>query len=148
MPVRFAPVSSMEKLTVMIVDDSSVVRNALAQVLSTLRGVELIGHAGDGEEGIRRVRQLRPAVVILDLHMPRLGGLEAAKAIKALADPPLIIMFSNDSRPFSRKLCLAAGADFFYDKTFEFEAMAVTLKKLVAYCELKGVPVAELALAR
>jgi DNA-binding NarL/FixJ family response regulator len=64
------------------VDDSPVVRNTLRQTLERQRGWEVCGEAADGREAIEKAQQLKPDLVVLDLSMPVMNGLEAARELK------------------------------------------------------------------
>jgi DNA-binding NarL/FixJ family response regulator len=80
--------------TVLIVDDSAAMRKALCQIFTTAAGFEVCGQAENGEEAIQRVRDLQPQLVVLDLCMPGLNGLETARRLKSLTHPPPVILYS------------------------------------------------------
>lgn len=71
----------MQRIRLLIVDDQPVVRRGLALMLSMEPDMEVVGEAGDGLEGIELARQRRPDVVLMDLHMPRKGGVAATREI-------------------------------------------------------------------
>lgn len=66
-----------------VVDDDKLVRRSLATFFRTVEDITLVGEAADGVEGLEVARATKPDVVMLDLHMPRMGGIEAATAIRA-----------------------------------------------------------------
>jgi DNA-binding NarL/FixJ family response regulator len=68
-------------LRVLLVDDHPLYRDGLVAVLGTLPGVEVAGQAGDGQEAVERARALQPDVVLMDLNLPVLGGIEATRRI-------------------------------------------------------------------
>lgn len=70
-------------IRLLIVDDQPLVRRGLALMLSMEPGLEVVGEAGDGIEAIEQAKQLRPDVVLMDLHMPRKGGVGATREITA-----------------------------------------------------------------
>ena len=73
---------SQPNLRILIVDDHTVVRKGLCALLSSTRyGIEVVGEAADGDEAIARARELNPDVILMDLYMPRKGGVEAIRAI-------------------------------------------------------------------
>ena len=72
-----------EKIRVLVVDDHTVVRKGLCSLLSAEKyGIDVVGEAADGEDAIKRARTLNPEVILLDLAMPGMGGLEAIPTIR------------------------------------------------------------------
>ncbi|MFB6616544.1 response regulator [Streptomyces sp. NPDC056367] len=113
---------------VVIADDQELVRTGFRLIL-TARGIDVVGVAGDGVEAVGLVRRLRPDVVLLDIRMPNMDGLEAARRILAEAPGCRVIMlttFDLDSYVYA---ALAAGASGFLlkDVTPEHLAAAVRL---------------------
>ena len=85
----------------MIVDDHQPFREALAQLLSLQEVVELVGQAGDGGEAVLAAKRLQPDLVIMDIQLPRMNGLDAARAIKCQHDRTEVILYTgNDPRPY------------------------------------------------
>lgn len=107
-------------MKVLIVDDSSVVRERLMAMLSNLEEIETIGEADDVGEAIRTVNELKPDAVILDIQMPGGSGIDVLKHIKKEQAATVVIILTN--YPFSpyRQECMDEGADFFFDKALEF----------------------------
>ena len=82
----------------MLVDDQQIVRQGLATILKYAPGIEVVGEAGDGEEAIRFAQELAPDVVLMDLKMPRLGGIPATRRIcAAQPDTHVIILTTYDA---------------------------------------------------
>jgi YesN/AraC family two-component response regulator len=67
--------------TVLIVDDQALVRGGFRLILDTTDDIEVVGEAADGAEGVRLARELRPDVVLMDVRMPEMDGLEATRAL-------------------------------------------------------------------
>ena len=101
-----------------VVDDSAFVRRALERMLGSAPDMEVVGTAVDGLDCIEKVRQLRPDVVTLDIHMPRLGGLEALKVLMA-EDPVPVLLLSSLTREGADVTLkgLELGAMDFVDKS-------------------------------
>lgn len=98
-------------IKVLVVDDHVIVRNGLAQLLATSDEFELVGTAGDGREAVELVGSLRPDVVLMDLSMPEMDGVEATHLIsRRFPDTKIVILssFSEHQRVLS---ALDAGAE-------------------------------------
>lgn len=101
-------------IRVLIVDDQSMIRGGFEALLNAQDGIEVVGTAGDGAGIVEVVRRLRPDVVLMDIRMPHVGGLDATRAVLAMpGTPPKIIMlttFDADEYVFA---ALRAGASGF-----------------------------------
>jgi len=117
-------------IKVFIADDSSVIRERLNALLSDLPGVEVIGEAGDAEEALKGIQELNLDVVILDIRMPGGNGIRVLEKIKKSETSPVIIMLTNYPYPQYRKKCTDLGADYFFDKSTEFERIIEVFNKL------------------
>ncbi len=97
-----------ESITVLVVDDHPRVRRALESALRRAAGLVLVGSARNGEEAIRLASRLRPRVVVMDLAMPGITGVEATRRLMAQREPPAVVALSG-SRELMRA-AVAAGA--------------------------------------
>ncbi len=86
---------SARTIRVLIVDDSLVAREMLAQILSTDPEIDVVGMVRDGQEAIDAVAQLRPDLVTMDIHMPKVDGLEATEKIMAYTPTPILVVSSS-----------------------------------------------------
>ena len=118
-------------MRVLIADDSAAVRQRLKTMLSELPGIEIVGQAEDAPQARESILELRPDVVILDIRMPMGSGIEVLRDIKQRKHAPVVIMLTNYPYPQYRKRCLDAGADFFLDKSGEFNKIIGILEKLL-----------------
>ncbi len=100
----------MGKIRVLITDDHAIVREGLKQLLDSQPDMETIGEAGDGREALEKVKSLHPDVVLLDLTMPHLGGLEVAHLISEVMPKTQIVVFSMHGKESCVKQVLASGA--------------------------------------
>jgi len=100
----------IETIRILIVDDHAVVREGLRALIDTEPGMELVGEAADGVEAVSRARSLQPDVILLDLVMPRKGGIETIGEIKAEnPDARILVLtsFAEDDKVFP---AIKAGA--------------------------------------
>lgn len=84
----------MTSVRVLVADDHPIYRDGLARSLSDAEGIDVVGAAADGEEAARLAAALRPDLVLLDISMPKGGGLGALAAIRAQEDPPKVAMLT------------------------------------------------------
>jgi two-component system response regulator DevR len=117
-------------LTVYIVDDSQMMRERLTELVADIAGVEIVGQSGDPFEALDTIRKSHPDVVILDIRLPRRSGIDVLKDIKSEPWAPIIIMITNYPYRQYRQGCMAAGADYFFSKTDEFETIRETLSSI------------------
>ena len=104
--------------TVLIVDDQAMLRAGFAAILQAQDGIEVIGQASDGAEGVDEARRLRPEVVLMDVRMPNLDGIEATRRILAAAErdgrtaPAVLVLTTFDADEYVHE-ALQAGASGF-----------------------------------
>jgi two-component system, NarL family, response regulator LiaR len=99
-------------IRVLVVDDHEVVRKGIAAILETEPDVELVGEAANGVEAVSRCLELQPDIVLMDLVMPELDGIEAARQIKAQGGPSRILVlttFATDDKVYPAIQAGAAG---------------------------------------
>ncbi|PYR31387.1 MAG: response regulator [Acidobacteria bacterium] len=118
-------------MKIFIADDSAPVVERLEELLREVPGVELTGHAGDVSEAVSGIIRMRPDALILDLRMPGGSGLDVLRAIRSLLPGLCVLIWTNYTYPEYRDQCLSAGADYFLDKSSEFEKIPAILRKLV-----------------
>lgn len=119
----------MDRIRLMICDDELEFRSLLEAYFSCRPEFELVGAGKDGVEGLEIARATRPDMVLCDINMPRMDGLEVTKTLRAeLPDTTVIILSGNDYDIFSKK-AVEAGALDFVSKPVELEAVA---EKLIA----------------
>ncbi len=117
-------------LRVLVVDDSEIVRRGICQILQTQADIEVICEASDGADAVRKAREHRPDIVLLDITMPVMNGFEAARRIKHELPSTLILMVSQfDSPPFQRE-AITAGASGYVVKSNVASELIPALRKL------------------
>lgn len=100
----------MERFKVLVVDDHALFRRGVMSALSEEERLEMVGEAGDGLEAIEKARQLAPDVVLMDLRMPRCGGLEATSALQTVAPQAHILVLTVSEKETDLFAAIQAGA--------------------------------------
>ncbi len=100
----------MRSIRVLLVDDHALVREGIRSLLQLYEDIEVVGEAGDGAEAIQKTRELEPDIVVMDISMPSMGGVEATRQI--LKEKPvakIVVLSRYDNLSYARSL-LEAGA--------------------------------------
>lgn len=114
-----------------VADDSMVMREHLRRALLKLGEGVLAGMASDGQEAVNMVRAFGPDVVVLDISMPHLNGIDVLREIRKEDRSTVIVMFTADPSALVREVCLGAGANFFLDKS-QIEELLDICRQLLA----------------
>ena len=104
-------------MNVLIADDDTGFRATLKRLLEAREGTGTVWEAADGEEAIRYARDLNPDVVLIDLAMPRIDGMEATRLIKAAQPEVFVVVCTVHNEPIYRRVATLNGADGFLQKT-------------------------------
>jgi DNA-binding NarL/FixJ family response regulator len=126
------PQRSGERIRVLIVDDHAVVRSGLEQLLATTTDIELVGTATNGNQAIERVVELSPHVVLMDLSMPELDGVEATRWITANHPASHVLVLTSFSDQTRILDALAAGADGYLLKHTDPDEIATAIRAVHA----------------
>jgi DNA-binding NarL/FixJ family response regulator len=100
----------MGPIRTLVVDDHELARHDIRSVLANNRDIELIEEINNGEEAIKKVRDLHPDVVLLDISLPRISGIEVANTLRQIAPESRIIFVSQHDSPLIAKDALLTGA--------------------------------------
>lgn len=100
-------------VTILIVDDDPLVRAGLRLILGGSPSLQVVGEGSDGDEAVDLVTEHRPDVVLMDIRMPRVDGLEATRRLQALPEPPRIIVLTTFDSDDLVLRALTVGADGF-----------------------------------
>lgn len=114
----------------LVVDDSLLISNRLKNLLSELEYVKFSGHAENYDDAVILTDALKPHVILLDVNLAVKSGIDVLKHVKKNYPSIRIIMFTNKAEKYYRTLCLDLGADYFLDKTNEFELLTGLLEKI------------------
>jgi len=117
-------------VSVLLVDDNHTFRIIATKFLKTLPGVQLVGTANGGLDGLAQAEQLRPEMILVDLHMHDLDGFKLIPQLRALLPQAGIIALSLSDARGCRPATLAAGADDFVDKATMFADLPPAIEKV------------------
>lgn len=119
-------------IRVVVAEDQAMVLGALVALLEIESDLEVVGRARDGEEALELVRRLRPAVVVTDIEMPRMTGLELAAAIRREQLPSRVIILTTFARAGYLRRALDAGAAGYLLKDSPAEQLANAIRRVAA----------------
>jgi DNA-binding NarL/FixJ family response regulator len=119
-------------IRIVLVDDQTLVRQGIRSLLELAGEVAIVAEAGDGDEGVAVIRRERPDVVLLDLRMPKKGGVEVLRALQALGElPPTIVLttFDDDEALLD---AVKAGAKGYFLKDVSLERLTAAIREVAA----------------
>jgi len=117
-------------LKVLIVDDHGIVSTGISRMLQDVSNLQVVGCAASGEEAITLTKETLPDIVLMDVHMPGIGGLGATKEIKRILPKTKIIALSAlDDNPYPTKL-IEAGASGYITKGIALDEMISAIEKV------------------
>jgi DNA-binding NarL/FixJ family response regulator len=119
-----------EPIRVVIADDHQLFRRGLKMVLEAEDDIEVVAEAPDGQDAVTRVEQLAPDVVLMDVRMPRMGGIEATRAIRQLFPITRIIVLSVSDEQDDLYSAFKAGANGYLLKEVSIEEVADAVRKV------------------
>ena len=120
------------KLRVLLVDDHQLFRSGVKALLSRQPDIEIVGEAGDGLDGVQQARRLKPDIVLLDLHMPGMGGREAVRAITEDVPDARVLMLTVSEDAEDLLDTLGAGAAGYLLKNIETEYFVDAVRRAAA----------------
>jgi DNA-binding NarL/FixJ family response regulator len=120
------------KITVLLVDDHSLVRRGFRRMLEDEADIEVIGEAGDGEESVKLAKKLRPQVVVMDCALPGMNGLEATRQIIDQSPETSVLMLSMHSESTWVRQAIEAGAKGYVLKNAMDLELGPAIRKIAA----------------
>ena len=118
------------EVTVLIVDDNAQLRALIREIVAEASNLQVVGEAADGAEAIQLVQALRPAIVLLDLIMPQVNGLEVLRWIKVEHPETKVIIVTVHDEDAYRQAAEASGADAFLLKKTLGTVLLPTIQRL------------------
>jgi len=122
-------------VTVLLVDDHEGFLNAAMRQFRSIEWIQVVGRALNGLEAVARTEELKPQIVLMDLAMPEMGGLQATRLIKAQTAPPYVVIASHFDDAQHREHAARAGADAFVSKLNYIQEVMPILERLAAGAE-------------
>lgn len=122
----------MKPIRVLIVDDHTLFRSGIKLLLQRQEGFDVVGEAGDGLEGVKRAKQLKPDVVLLDLHMPGTSGLESIPLLREEVPSSQIIMLTVSEDAEDLLEALRIGARGYLLKNIETDFLIDSIRRAAA----------------
>ncbi|MDZ4338701.1 MAG: response regulator transcription factor [candidate division NC10 bacterium] len=119
-------------IRILLVDDDQAFRTVLRRLLEKERGFNVVGEAGDGLEALEQIRVLSPDIILMDLAMPRLNGLEATRTIKTERPGSTVVILTQHQEPAYQRAAAQSGADAFLPKTTRLADLLTTIRQLTA----------------
>ncbi len=119
-------------INVFIVDDSEIVRDRLTSMLTEVPSINIIGYADNPLAATESIVRTKPDVVILDIFLTGGSGIHVLKNIRGKQITSKVIMLTNYAQEEYKKKCFEEGADFFFDKSIEFDRVIDVIQKLSA----------------
>jgi DNA-binding NarL/FixJ family response regulator len=118
-------------MKILIADDSSLLRDRIRSLLNRVDEKFDVFEAEDGQEAMRLIRKNLPDLVILDIRMPEMTGIEVLKKIRELKMKVEVCILTNYAYPIYKKRCIEAGADYFLRKTEDFEEIEIIVSDML-----------------
>jgi len=116
---------------ILIVDDSVAIRKILRETLGREAGWEVCGEASNGREGVEKAQQLRPNLIVLDLSMPVMNGLDAARELTRLLPSVPLVMFTNFETTHLKREASSAGINAIVSKDAPIGALISSIQALL-----------------
>lgn len=124
--------SMPHKIKLLIVDDHQIFRSGIRELINSIANFEVIAEAENGEDAIKSVRECQPDVVLMDVNMPGIGGLEATKKLRSyFPDLAIIALSSHSNNPFPKYL-LNAGASGYLTKDCSVVELELGINTVIA----------------
>lgn len=124
--------SSNNPITVLLVDDHPVWRQGLRQILGLSSDIQVVGEVAAGDEALKRIAELRPQVVLLDVNLPQINGIQVTTQLKSDANRPAIIMLTAHDDREQAIHAIRAGAAGYCSKDIEPERLLEVIRQVAA----------------
>lgn len=116
---------------VFVVEDQTILRDLICRLLETYPDIEVLGALGDGQRALEEITHKQPDIVILDIMLPNLNGVEVLRALKSHEHQPKVLIFSAFPSKNMVKKVLEAGIEGFVEKNASLSELEVAIEKIV-----------------
>jgi DNA-binding NarL/FixJ family response regulator len=130
-------------IRVVLADDHPAVRAGLREVLETTSDIEVVGEAADGQAAVELAAALRPDLVVVDIHRPRLSGIATTRHLSAASPEVRVVGLSAAVDPPYTRAMQSAGALALLDKTVRGDVLVATIRRLVTGSDVSDGPITE-----
>ncbi len=124
------PLANTPTTRVFVVEDSELIRERLLSMLAHMSSVDVVGYSESAANAVAGILASRPDVVVLDIKLKAGSGIEVLRTIRRRLPALAVVMLTNYATEEYRKKCLEAGAEYFLDKTNEFEQLCPIIDQL------------------
>ncbi len=120
----------MQKL--IIVDDSELLRTRLKTIIASVSNINIVAEASNSIEGLQLIKQFKPDILLLDIRMPGINGLEILANVRKVNKKMKVVILTNYPNEQYKTSALKIGADYFLNKSTEFDQIPAILTELIS----------------
>ena len=128
----------MDKMDILLVDDHTAAREELASIVEAQEEMNVVGQAGNGEDGVRLAAELHPDIVVMDVVMPGMNGLAASREINASSSQARILAVSNHTGENLVEALLEAGVSGYLRKDRAYEELVPAIRTIASGTQYIG----------
>ncbi|MCQ3937878.1 MAG: DNA-binding response regulator [Chloroflexi bacterium] len=123
---------SRDPYRILIVDDAPAVRESLGWLIENEPDLTVAGSASSGSDALQQMVRLKPELVILDIELPDMDGFSVTRRLKAMPNPPLVVLLSVHGDPVSKQRGSEAGCNAFVEKGQGWQSLLAVLREVLA----------------
>jgi len=118
-------------MKIIIADDSADFRERIRNLVLKYKNIQIVGEPGTGIEALQLINQTQPDMIILDIRMPIMNGIQLLKTLKEQGDKTIVCILTSYPYPQYKKKCMALGADYFFNKSDDFKKIGLAIKSVL-----------------
>ena len=120
----------MKKLVTLIIDDSLIIIERFIEILNEMDNIETVFYANNYTEGLQMLKDIKPDIALLDINLPDKSGIDLLRIIRQQGFDTKVIMITNQATDHYKKVCATLGANYFFDKSNEFEQIPAIISAI------------------